>query len=152
MLPLGAGIAGESRTRVTSTSLAPENWPLLHTAHPNVLMVGSDVAVDDALHALLGACLQSVVTHRINDGLELPSCSLGRTVVLRGVAQLSLRDQHRLMEWLGEACGRTQTVATDARPLWPRIQAGTFLAGLYYRLNTIYFDLSPDADDDPRRQ
>jgi DNA-binding NtrC family response regulator len=56
------------------------------------------------------------------------------------------------MEWLGEACGRTQTVATDARPLWPRIQAGTFLAGLYYRLNTIYFDLSPDADDDPRRQ
>jgi transcriptional regulator of acetoin/glycerol metabolism len=104
------------------------------------------VDVVDALRTLQGMCRQPVVTHRPPDALVLPTPSDAGTVILRDVSCLSLNDQHRLMAWLDGNCGRTQIIATDTRPVWPRLQTGAFLASLYYRLNIIYVDLMRQAN------
>ena len=58
------------------------------------------------------------------------------------MGSLSFDDQQRLVEWLERAAGRTQVVATSRTALLPRVDAGTFIDTLYYRLNTIALDLS----------
>jgi len=40
------------------------------------------------------------------------------------------------------AAGQTQVVSTTPQPLLPLVQSGTFLARLYYRLNTVCVDLN----------
>lgn len=40
------------------------DWQVQHTRHPNLLVVGSDVGVVDALRTLQDVCRQPVVTHR----------------------------------------------------------------------------------------
>lgn len=124
------------------------DWQVQRTRHPNVLVVGSDVDVVNALRTLQGVSRQPVVTHRPPDPLVLPTPSHAGTVILREVARLSLIDQHRLMAWLEGNCGRTQIIATDTRPVWPRLQTGAFLASLYYRLNIIYIDLTRWTNND----
>jgi len=80
---------------------------------PNVLLVGPDAVVDRALRTVLELCRQ-------------PS-----TLILRDVGTLSLNDQHRLMAWLEEPCGRTQIIATNARALYPCVvDDGAFLKDL----------------------
>jgi hypothetical protein len=119
------------------------DWQVQRASHPNVLVVGPDVDVVNALRTLPRVWRQPVVTHRPPDPLVLPTPFHAGTVVLREVSCLSLNDQHRLMAWLEGDCGRTQIIATDTRPVWPRLQTGAFLASLYYRLNIIYIDLTP---------
>jgi hypothetical protein len=118
------------------------DWQEQRARYPNVLVVGSDVDVANALRTLQRVCRQAVVTHRPPDPLVLPTPFHAGTVILREVSCLSLNDQHRLMAWLEGDCGRTQIIATDTRPVWPGLQTGAFLASLYYRLNIISIDLT----------
>jgi len=118
------------------------DWQEQRARYPNVLVVGSDVDVANALRTLQRVCRQAVVTHRPPDPLVLPTPFHAGTVILREVSCLSLNDQHRLMAWLEGDCGRTRIIATDTRPVWPRLHTGAFLASLYYRLNIIYIDLT----------
>jgi transcriptional regulator of aromatic amino acid metabolism len=46
-----------------------------------------------------------------------------------------------LYNWLDEAAGRTQVVCTTPERLLPRVQAGAFMAALYYRLNVLYVEV-----------
>jgi transcriptional regulator of acetoin/glycerol metabolism len=57
---------------------------------------------------------------------------------------LRLQEQIRLLEWLALAAGRTQVISTSVAPLFPRVQAGSFIDTLYYRLNTVYVDVTAD--------
>ena len=105
--------------------------------HANCLLIGPDAFADDAL-VVLGETLQAPVTAIRGDELrELPSTSGPGTVVIRGVSELTDADQARLLEWLSQAAGRLQVVASSSEPLWPLVQAGRFLESLYYRLNVI---------------
>jgi transcriptional regulator of acetoin/glycerol metabolism len=44
-------------------------------------------------------------------------------------------------EWLASS-NRPQVVSTASAPLLPLVEAGVFNDALYYRLNTVYIDLS----------
>jgi transcriptional regulator of acetoin/glycerol metabolism len=47
-----------------------------------------------------------------------------------------------LFEWLDSTSSGTQVVSTASAPLLPLVEAGAFDDALYYRLNTVYVDLS----------
>jgi transcriptional regulator of aromatic amino acid metabolism len=70
-------------------------------------------------------------------------------VILQDVGALTRADQHRLLDWLDDAAGRTQVVSTTPAPLWPRVQAGAFIDRLYYRLNTVCMDMPGYLADVP---
>ncbi len=120
-----------------------QEWRVFRTMHPNVLMVGPDAAVADALRTLRCTCRQPVVTCWATDPMELPFPASSGTLILRDVETLSLESQRGLLAWLHEAAQlRTQVIATTAQPLWPRLETRAFLDALYYRLNVIYIDLA----------
>lgn len=115
---------------------------LANVCRPNVLMVGPDAAVDSTLATLRGVCRLPIATNWAASSLVLPLSSLTNTLILRDVGSLPPEGQQHLMAWLDDAHGRTQTIATSADALWPRLQTGSFLARLYYRLNMIFLDLA----------
>jgi hypothetical protein len=71
-------------------------------------------------------------------------------MILQDVGALTDADQRRLLDWLDRAAGRTQVVSTTPASLWPRVQAGAFADGLYYRLNTLCMDVTGYFADVPR--
>ena len=119
-----------------------QDWRVLRTTHPNVLVVGTDIAVNDALRTLQWTCRQPVVTCWATDPLVLPSPPTSGTLILRDMVALSPDGQRHLLAWLDEAHGRTQVIATCAQPLWPSRETRAFLDSLYYRLNVVYLDLT----------
>jgi transcriptional regulator of acetoin/glycerol metabolism len=123
-------------------SQLPDDCRLARAAGVNLLVVipaGVNATLTDLLVADL---VQPIVTWRPGEQLVLPSASQTGTLILRDVGALSLPDQRRLLEWLERAAGQTQVVSTTATPLMPLVQAGGFLARLYYRLNTVCVDVS----------
>jgi hypothetical protein len=124
------------------------------TTNLNVLVVGNDDVVEEALRTLRRRCRKPLVTCAAADPLVLPPSFTVGTLVLRDVGALSADGQRRLLAWLDCAFGGTQIIATSAHTLWPSfIQTGAFLETLYYRLNVVYVDLThqrhADTDMDP---
>jgi DNA-binding NtrC family response regulator len=77
--------------------------------------------------------------------LVLPPIAQTGTLILHEVGALKLGEQYRLHEWIERAQGRipgTRIVSTSEASLLPRVRAGVFLDRLYYRLNTVYIDIS----------
>lgn len=136
---------GRVRMSVTASGVIPLNEvrALLRTAHPNVLLVGSEAAVVDVLDALRPDCRQPVETCETGSFVAVSPPSQAGTLILRDVGNLSQEGQRRLMEWLDDnARDRIQVIATNATALWPRVRDGSFADALYYRLNVIYIDLT----------
>jgi hypothetical protein len=79
---------------------------------------------------------------RRGEQLVLPPVARARTLILQDVGALTHADQHRLLDWLDRAAGRTQVVSMTPVSLWPHVQAGAFIDRLYYRLNTVCMDVT----------
>jgi sigma-54-interacting transcriptional regulator len=126
---------------IETFSQLPEDCRLARSAGVNLLLVipeGTGGFADLLMAELAGP----VVAWRAGERLMLPQAGQTGTLLLHDVGALSLNDQRYLLEWLERAAGRTQVVSTTPVPLLPLVQAGTFLARLYYRLNTVCVDLS----------
>jgi transcriptional regulator of acetoin/glycerol metabolism len=108
----------------------------------NVLLAGRDGAVRQTLESLIGRLREPIASWCPGERLALPSTEADGTMILHDVERLGLEDQIHLLEWLGTAAGRVQVVSTTAGPLFPRVSAGAFIDTLYYRLNTVYLELS----------
>lgn len=72
--------------------------------------------------------------------LVLPCPTLRGTFFVKDVGRMPRADQQRLAEWLGESNGRAQVVSTTSEALLARVDTGTFLDTLYYRLNIVCVD------------
>jgi hypothetical protein len=131
----GGPVSGKAVSRP-----APEGWRLPAT-YPNVLLVGNDSAVDDALRWFRPQCRHPLVTCTAKHGPARRSLPSSGTVVLRDIGEFTLDGQAALLRWLSSTHGGLQVISTSAEPLWPHLQQGRFLETLYYRLNTLYFDL-----------
>jgi hypothetical protein len=117
-------------------------WQVLWTARPNVLVTGLPDAVEQSLAALM-------------PHLDVPMCDWTpdvlqrrpgeiKTLVIHDVDALSAEQQGALAAWLDRpAIRRTQVVSTTNAPLFPRVAAGLFLEGLYYRLNMLVLGALP---------
>ena len=115
----------------------------------NLLVVGPDETVEHALDLIRGELMQaggdvpSAATAEWQPGKPfiLPSPSLPAMLVLRRVDSLGYVDQRLLVEWL-ERATRCQVISTAPSSLMPLVDKGVFLQTLYYRLNTVYMDLT----------
>jgi hypothetical protein len=108
----------------------------------NVLLVGPERRIQDLVSIRVRETDTGLVI-RCQDGPpQLPPASphVG-SMVLRDVDFLTPREQRRLFEWLATS-NRTQVVSTASAPLLPLVEARVFNDALYYRLNTVYIDLS----------
>lgn len=125
-------------------------WPqilrdlnLARAIQANLLVVGAEHLVARLVDLLATQANLEAVVQCQGDQLNLPpaSPSLG-AVVLRDVDALNQQGQHRLLQWLGSARHDRQIITTASGRLLPLVNAGTFNDALYYRLNTIYIDLT----------
>ena len=121
--------------------IEPANdWLVIRTSRANVLVSGPR----EATHAFIVA-----VTPHLHEpvydgstGDALPIAPAVGTLILRDVDALNREQQQRLLFWLDEPQhGLTQVISLTATPLYPLVQAGTFLEQLYYRLNVTQFDV-----------
>ena len=50
-----------------------------------------------------------------------------------------------LNDWIAEGCGDAQIVSIATTPLWPLVQNGDFLEGLFYRLNVVRLEATAES-------
>jgi hypothetical protein len=121
--------------------LDPDDIEIFASSHSNCLLIGPDPQVDDALTELTPYFRYPPAIVSVQPLLDLPSPSRAATFVFRNVGMLTASQQADVASWLESAPGRVQVVSTAPTPLWPAVQARSFLASLYYRLNTLTFPL-----------
>ena len=126
-----------------SFGIAAEDWNVLQTARPNVLLIGADTAVTGFLE-ILQPLLQTPVVHITDGTFATPPSSAG-TLILRDVSQLDTDSQDRLAEWLSASDRRTQVISTSPCPLYPFVERSELSAPLYYSLNVIMIALRDPA-------
>ena len=119
-----------------------EDCRLARAARANLLIIHGTGAPQDFLEWLTLDLQKPIATWCTGERLVLPPVERTRTMILQDVGALTDADQHRLLDWLDRARGRTQVVSTTPAPLLPRVQAGTFLGRLYYRLNIVCIDVT----------
>ena len=129
---------------IETFSQLPEDYRLARAAGVNLLIVVPEGSNGFA-ELLIAELATPVVAWRPGERLMLPQAEQTGTLLLHNVGTLSPHDQRYLVEWLERAAGRTQVVSTTPVALLPLVQAGTFLARLYYRLNTVCVDLNVTA-------
>jgi hypothetical protein len=144
-------VTGETRSadpyrtyRVDDTRLArvARELSLVGTARLNLLLVGGAEKVRLVLETQMSMFQTPVVSWSPGEPFVLPPVERTGALILHEVRSLSLHDQLQLLEWLAGAVRRTQVISTTSAPLLPRVSARGFVDALYYRLNTVYIDLS----------
>ena len=123
--------------------LLREEWAAVTGApHLHILLVGDAAATSAAVSALQPVRRSPCVTWKCgHTPLVLPPSEAVRTLILNGVAALSLNEQQLLSDWIAREGGHTQIISTSEVPLFPLIKSGAFLEMLYYRLNLIYSEV-----------
>ena len=111
-------------------------------ARVNVLLMGSDDLVEQIIDALRPGFCEPILVWRPASPLVLPPIAATGTLILRDVGAMPRGDQCRLCDWLEVAAGRTRVVSTTRQPLFPLLEAGTFVETLYYRLNVLHLQLT----------
>jgi hypothetical protein len=116
---------------------------LVRNFKANLLVVGTERLALSLVSSLVADVNPDFII-RCRDGLlPLPRrSSQSAIVVLRDVDALKPEEQLRFLDWLNSASKRIQVVSTASEPLLGRVAARAFDAALYYRLNTVYIDLT----------
>jgi len=116
----------------------------------NLLLVGSLSATNAMLVALKPHLRTPLRQCKPTTGASVPRPREG-TLVLLEVARLDGKQQAQLLQWLDrfDERGRVQVVSTTSEPLFSLVEAGTFLANLYYRLNVVRIDLIASGESIP---
>lgn len=123
---------------------------LARVTKANLLIVGTEQVVSTLIFSMWALFDGPVVVRRRGEPLQLPPLSqpVG-TMVLYGVDGLTREEQLELYDWIAATAGRTRIVSTVSSSLLPMVQSAAFSDALYYRINTIWIDLTLASD--PRR-
>ena len=133
-------MTAQSRNDRPDTQPRNVDWDLARLTKANLLLVGAEQTVSNLVFAIWSILDGPILVRRRNERLVLPSAvdHIG-TLVLHGIDTLSLGEQADLYDWLSGRNGRTRVVSTAPAPL---VRGQMFNSELYYRLNTIWIDLS----------
>lgn len=119
------------------------DWDLLVTSRLNAILCGDQKMLDVTLSILVNHLDLPVREWSGTEGLPLPPIASG-TLMVADLAGATLDQQRVLLAWLdGHDAVRVITVCLG--PLFGLVGQGLLLEGLYYRLNPMYFTLSPDC-------
>jgi hypothetical protein len=137
---------------VNSVLQIREEWRLAREAHKdlqvagmprtNLLLAGAAGPIRIVLEMLWLELREPILKWRPGQRLDLPSPSRAATLILYDVDALTSDDQHRVLRWLDETAGQIRVVSTTTASLWPSVKSGAFSDVLYYRLNTVYVDVT----------
>ena len=127
------------KLRALAFGVSVDDWHVLQSAHPNVLLTGSDKAISAFLDLLRPLLLPPVTESRC-DALVLPAHSSG-ALILRDVSQLDSLAQQRLADWLSGPGQQTQVISTSSMSLYRLVEREVLSAPLYYTLNVIMLTL-----------
>lgn len=64
-----------------------------------------------------------------------------RTLIVHDIGRLSPSEQRLLLDWVEQTTTPPRIISTAQEPLVSAVAKQTFLGPLYYRLNTVYFEL-----------
>jgi|SRR5580765_6697587 hypothetical protein len=119
------------------------DWDLARVTKANLLLVGAEQTVSSLVFAMWSLFDGPILVRRRHERLALPLASneIG-TLILHGVETLTHEEQGVLYEWLTDRASRTRVVSTAPASLLPLVQANLFSSELYYRLNTIWVDMT----------
>jgi hypothetical protein len=119
-----------------------DDWRLACSARANLLVIGLNGPIDQVVDSLGPDVGELIGTWCCGERLALPPSGKRGTVILHGVSGLPHADQVTLLGWLEQSDRAAQVVSTSLESLLPRVEAGTFIDTLYYRLNTICVEVS----------
>jgi transcriptional regulator of aromatic amino acid metabolism len=115
---------------------------LLTTGPRPTMMVLCDHRKPEAVaESLTTLCGPPVHRCRIPGQLRLPPAKHG-TLILSDASALSLVQQIELHDWLNASRGAVQVISVTSQPIWPLVEEGRFLEGLFYRLNVVTLEAS----------
>jgi hypothetical protein len=117
-------------------------WRALLCHRPNLLIEGPMFDVEETLVALATDFYPCQLSWAEQCRHELPvSKQREITIVVREVTALDAASLEGLRTWLESARRPIQVVTTSSVPLFPLVERRAFPVDLYYRLNTIRFQL-----------
>jgi hypothetical protein len=114
--------------------------------YPNLLLVGSRVETAALLPLILAACRKPVCEVPSGRVDQLPASG---TIIMRDVSALDHCQQQTLLAWLAGHSDRLQVVTIAPDTLFSRVQDGTLVDALFYRLNIITLTAVDLADAMP---
>jgi hypothetical protein len=120
-------------------------WLTLQEIRPNLLVTCGDVEIEAITTHLMTFCAPPFHVCGLPGTLQLPPAARG-TLFLEGVRGLSLRQQIVLNDWIGAGRGEVQIVSMTTTPLWPLVEHGEFLEGLFFRLNVVCLEARSTED------
>jgi hypothetical protein len=116
---------------------------LARSLKANLLVVGTERLVSSLVSSLVADVHPDFMIQCHEGLLRLPPRhAQSGIVVLRDVDTLEKVAQLRFLDWLDSGSKRLQVISTAAAPLLRLVESGKFNATLYYRLNTVYIDLT----------
>jgi hypothetical protein len=120
---------------------SPDDWRALLRTRANVLVMGPEQALETFVRAAQSDLREPIRSTACGQTLSL---EWARTLILRDVHQLDAAGQQALLAWLNRRENAdTQIVSVTSVPLFASVQANRFDCGLYYRLNTVHFEVRP---------
>jgi len=119
-------------------------WLTTYERRPNLLIVAQGLPVEMVADQLMTLSTRPTLRNLLPGRLHLPAAPNG-TVVLQNVTALSRGQQIVLNDWLAEGCGDTQIISIATSPLWPLVQNGEFLEGLFYRISVVRLEATADT-------
>jgi sigma-54-interacting transcriptional regulator len=114
-------------------------WQAVVSSRSNVLIEGDGALTERFVRELIPH-LQGPIVSFPDSGTTLDPEGV---VLVSDVDRLDAPDQQALMVAIERGNGRLQIISTSTTPLFRRVENGDFLATLYYRLNTVWIELSP---------
>ena len=123
--------------RATNADLLVVSMP-----HVNLLLTGTDDLIRVALTKLIPSLRGPIQTWTPPSPFQLPLPMQSGTLIVRDVEVLSAFDQYRLLKWLESPKNRTRVISTTTSQVRARVEAGSFDAALYFRLNVACVDLT----------
>ena len=128
--------------RAITTGVPPDDWRLLVTARPNVLLEGAREITD----VIVGEAMGWLPTPHATWCGAPPCGDRPATLVVRSISALDHDQQRSLCDWLDAPGDRVQVISITSEPLYPMVGRGVFLESLYYRLNVMRLDVAMAQD------
>lgn len=124
----------------------PLDWAAIMEAKPNVLVCGEPMFIDSFLGLLAGHCAAPIRRISHSGALGFLSDIDDGTVVLNNADRYKESDQRAVLNWLADTGAGIQLITTTGKPLFDLVAQGQFLDSLFYRINTVYLELSCPAE------
>jgi hypothetical protein len=128
--PISAG-------EILEESPAIDDWSIVRHERLHALVIGSHRAANAVLSRVFPEVRWA---HALWSPADGPDRSHGHIALVHEPQDLTDAQQQQLLAWM-ERHPSIQVISVASRPLYPIVEAGSFHATLYYRLNTFCFVL-----------